>query len=78
MEYFIKDQSEKLLEQRNTLICALSELNENLPNYSIKVNELSLQISNIDAAISHFMFNLKDIEMQKLSNDLAIKTQPKD
>ena len=77
MENFLREQSEKLMEQRNTLIYALCELNENLPNYLIKIAELEKQIGNIDFKLSDFMFALKDIEMQRLQNELQIKTQLK-
>lgn len=77
MEYRIEKLLEGLQSQRESLIDCLTDLNENLPNYSIKVIELNNQIINIDNQVRDFVYSLKDLETIKMNNDLQIKTQGK-
>lgn len=77
MEYRIESLMTELALQRRTLVKALSKLNENLPNYSLKCSELNNQIQNIDYQNKDYILALKDIEMQELANKLTIETHNK-
>ena len=74
MEYRIEKLLEGLESQRaNTLEC-ITELNENLPNYGVKLSSLENQITIIDNQIRDLIFALKDLKMVELQNELTIKT----
>lgn len=75
MEYFLKEIIQPLMKQRDKLVSELSELNENLPNYSIKIMELNTQITNIDTNVRDYVYAFKDFELVKEQNELTIKTQ---
>ena len=77
MEQIVREQIARLSEQRKDLIYSLYEIDVNLLNYSLKVNELTVQISNIDMQINNYLIMVKDIELIKLQNELTIKTQTK-
>lgn len=77
MEYRIEGILKKLVKQRESLIDTINSLNENLPNYGIKVNDLNNQIMIIDGQINNYILCLKDIEVIRLQNELTIKTQIK-
>lgn len=51
MEEIIKTQIEKLTEQRNSLILALSDLDPHAMNYYMKETTLNNQILQIDSQI---------------------------
>ena len=74
MEYRIEKLLEGLESQRASTLKTLNELNENLPNYALKCNELNTQIINIDNQITNLILALKDLKIQELNNDLTIKT----
>ena len=75
MEYRIEKLLEGLEIQRSNLVGCITDLNENLPNYGIKINDLNTQIMNIDNQTRDLVYALKDIKMLELNNDLTIKTQ---
>lgn len=73
MEYLIKEQLEKLNNQRSVLVEKISEFNENLPNYQIKVGDLTNQIFNIDNQVKDLIRDYKEIKIIELQNELTIK-----
>ena len=75
MEYRIEKLLEGLEIQRSNLVGCITDLNENLPNYGIKINDLNTQIMNIDNQTRDLVYALKDIKMLELNNELTIKTQ---
>lgn len=75
MEYLTKDYVLKLCEQRKDLIYELTSLNENLPNYSVKVSIIENQIGKIDSEASNYFYMLKDIEMMNSTNKHNVEMQ---
>jgi septal ring factor EnvC (AmiA/AmiB activator) len=75
MEYRIEKLLDGLESQRCQLVKEVASLNENLPNYGMKINDINMQINQIDNQISNFIHILKDLEIQKMNNELTIKNK---
>lgn len=75
MEYIIKDLCENLMGQRQELVSGIADLNENLPNYSIKIQELRNAISDIDFKIDSYLNIFSSLEHQALNNEFNLKNK---
>lgn len=71
MKDILKEHLANLASQRESLVFAFSELNENLPHYSTKSMNLSAQISNIDIESRETINTLKEIKLAELANEKA-------
>lgn len=75
MEYLIKEYIMELSKQRKTIVDEINLMNENLPNYSMKIMELTNQIQTIDREVKDYIYCLKDLETMEESNKYNLKLQ---
>ena len=75
MEYIIKDYIIELSKQRKSVLDEINSMNENLPNYSVRIMELNNQIQNIDREVKDYIYCLKDLETMEEPNKYNLKSQ---